>query len=577
MSIVSETTFSVFTDQPAAFFAGAALLAIFQVAKFAELDVADPVADRVISLLPGAKAKDFTGRTSYHVSLGAFVVVSLCLYYLICQISPDILSGVIQMSGGKAPNLKGIPYPLYVAALFMGLTQPVVPGLAKAGNSLRNFFHDRIEVPKRVVNLTARLSTAIDARSGSDKNLAAAKKNLTNEVKKLIDDAWLTQLQSCGDLAFYKMQLQRIKLGDPTTATKTLKDSSVKELRDYVDQLVLFNLIAVMRQSGPQHLGQIAKWAQTRLKVEPYNIGFFLTTLALTSLIFGFLLALVWLALDYLGPLVVQYFNFGAFVLWPKPEWLGVELARIVPATFVSLLVSLYLVMNRPPNDAQRQQRRTTGNAFQNFIVFTQSVAGILLVCFIVALAIHFIAEAYQYAISHQFAEMVTFEKFVIIFVRTAPSVALSFCGLLYLSPEWRGPRFSFGSMFLIAIISVAITALVVVQMFLHLDYLPALHKLAANDPSVADYVDFKFAGWDYVVFYVLANVLVAACAFATVGLFFHAQSVAPMKAFQTRLQQRRGERLLAAMAETPRPAISLVRAPSALRRSRPPSRRSAA
>lgn len=105
-------------------------------------------------------------------------------------------------SGAKAPKLKDIPYPLYVAALFMGLTQPVIPGLAQAGNSLRNFFHDRIEVPKRVVDLTARLSTAIDARSGSNKKAAVTKKNLASEVKKLIDDPWLQQLQSCGDLAF---------------------------------------------------------------------------------------------------------------------------------------------------------------------------------------------------------------------------------------------------------------------------------------------------------------------------------------------------------------------------------------
>lgn len=416
------------------------------------------------------------------------------------------------------------------------------------------------------------LSTAIDARSGSNKKAAVTKKNLASEVKKLIDDPWLQQLQSCGDLAFYKTQLQRIKLGDPTTAGKTIKGSSIKELRDFIDQLVLFNLIAVMRQSGPQHLGQIARWAQTSLKIKPYNVGFFLTTLALSGLIFGFSLSLVWLFLDMiLGPAVAHYFNFGANnSLWPKPEWLGVELARIVPAIFIALLVSVYMLLKRSSDETEQRHVGVAGNALQRFIVFTQSVAGILLASFIVALVIHFIAEAYQYAISHKFADVVTFEKFVIIFIRTAPSLALSLCALLYLSPEWRSRRFSFGLMLIIVIIAISALSLVVVLMFLHLDFLPALATLAKTDQSWATFPQVNPAGWDYVIFYVSANVLVSVCGFATVVLFFHAQTAQRIKALQTRFQHRQEQRLMAAMpAESPRHATSLVRVPAASRRMR--------
>lgn len=555
-------SFTILGDQPVALLTGGVLLAIFQTAKFTELDVADPLTLRVVSLLPGAKAKDFTGRGTYRASLVAFVAVSLCLYYVVCQIiSPQTLEGAIrQMAGIKPPDLKGIPYPLYVAALFMGLTQPVIPGLAKAGNALRNFFHDRIEVPKRVVDLSAQLANAIDVRSGGDRLTASTKKNLVSEVRKLISDEWLQQLQSCGDLAFYRDQLQRIKLGDPTTAAQTLRASSIKELRDFIDQLVLFNLIAVMRKSGPRNLGQIATWAQTHLKIQPSNLGLFLTSLALSGLMFSFSLALIWLLFAILGPAITTRLNYGEFSLWPDTDWLGVELWRIVPAIFFAMLVSVSMLLHRSSEGPAGPPNHEAGT-LQRVVVFTQSIAPILLACFGVSLAIHFIAEAYQYGVSTKFADMVSFQKIAIIFIRTAPSIALSYCVLLYLSPQWQKQRLSFWWMLLVVVVATAVLAFFVALMFLHLDFLPGLTKLAQDEDRVdrdywVQFLHVNPAGWDYVIFYVAANVLVAACAFAVTMLFFRAQT--PIEALSTRL---RGQREMHRAAEAPhaRPAMGLM------------------
>ena len=168
---------AIFSDETAALLVGASLLAVFQAAKFRELDVTDPTTVRLMAFLPGATAKDFAGRTTYYFSLVFFIVTSLCLYYVVCKLSPDIFKGAVKQTTGTdlAADLKGTTYPLYIAALFMGLSQPVIPGLGRAADALRNFFHDRIEVPRRVVDLTARLSTAIDRRSGYGRTTAITK------------------------------------------------------------------------------------------------------------------------------------------------------------------------------------------------------------------------------------------------------------------------------------------------------------------------------------------------------------------------------------------------------------------
>lgn len=508
-------SFKFLGDQPVALLIGAVLLAVFQAAKFAELDIADPVTGRYIALLPGAKASDFTGRRTYHVSLAAFLAVSLALYYTVSMVSPEILKGAAKQFTGKAPDLEGIPYPLYVAAIFMGLTQPVLPGFAKIGDALRTFFHDRIEVPKRVVDISESLTAAIDVRSGADK------RRLSKEVKALIDDAWLMRLDSCGDLAFYKMQLAGINLGDPSTAAKTLKEASPKELRDYIEKLVLFNLIAVMRKSGPRKLAQVAEWSRTRVPVAPPNIAGFLSGLILSGLFFGVLLAIIWVILNFLlGPVVAPNFDPS---LWPD---ISVELSRIVPAIFICLLVAIYMLPPKPQGEHHRATP-VSGLTLEALVDFARQYSSILMACFVVALLIHIFAEAVQYENAEQVKSLFSFTKLLVIFIRTAPSVALSYLALVYLSRQRAGQPAPFGLMMLAVIGVVALLALLVVLLFLHLDFLPAFPE---------------YSGWDYAIFYVAANVLVSVAAFGTISIFFHSKTVAPkaMKALRTTLQRRR-------------------------------------
>src|SRR5271169_840433 len=117
--------------QQQSFLVGAALILIYQAARFGDLYLGDPVTNRYVTLLPGASVRDFAGPHAYHLALGAFLGASLVVYYVCCLISPTILSGAISLFGNAdaAKLAQGVPLPLYIAALFMGLTQPIIPGL----------------------------------------------------------------------------------------------------------------------------------------------------------------------------------------------------------------------------------------------------------------------------------------------------------------------------------------------------------------------------------------------------------------------------------------------------------------
>ena len=130
------------TLQDQSFLLGAVLVTLVHATKFGELNLGNPVTGRYLALLPGAKVRDFVGPYAYHVALLAFLGVSLTAYYLACQLSPDILQGAAKLLGyvDADKTIQGVPYPLYVAALFIGLTQPIVPVFSRFGE---DSCHDR--------------------------------------------------------------------------------------------------------------------------------------------------------------------------------------------------------------------------------------------------------------------------------------------------------------------------------------------------------------------------------------------------------------------------------------------------
>jgi hypothetical protein len=147
----------------AEFWFGAVVLCAYQIARFSELSAVDPALSARSALIPNLRASDFAGRFTFVATLSLFLAASFAVYLGLCALSPTVLHGWARVSGA-APTadleefIRSVPYPLYIAAAFMGLTQPAIPVLSKFGDMQRNLFHAWMGVPRRVVDTSSFLS-----------------------------------------------------------------------------------------------------------------------------------------------------------------------------------------------------------------------------------------------------------------------------------------------------------------------------------------------------------------------------------------------------------------------------------
>ena len=110
--------------------------------------------------IPNLRAIDFAGKAIYCAALLAFLAATLLTYFVLCKISPTILLGWAQVSGAPANEdlaqfVDSVNYPLYIAAAFIGFTQPGIPLLSNIGNVQRDLFHAWMGVPRRVMSTSS--------------------------------------------------------------------------------------------------------------------------------------------------------------------------------------------------------------------------------------------------------------------------------------------------------------------------------------------------------------------------------------------------------------------------------------
>lgn len=202
----------LFSGLPASFYVGAAVIALYQVSKFSELTVDDARRRRRFLGISNLEANDFTSATVYYLALSLFIALILFCYLVACRVSPDVVSGLLKVTGsaeGKpASASEAVSYPLYVAALFLGLSQPVVPLFSHFLESTKTFFHDKIYVPDYILDQSQAIASKL--KSGCDDD----KKKLTNIIKRLISNESIASMSDYADSAFYKEHLDELDLID---------------------------------------------------------------------------------------------------------------------------------------------------------------------------------------------------------------------------------------------------------------------------------------------------------------------------------------------------------------------------
>lgn len=293
------------------FWFGAAVLGAYQIAKFREISVSDPDIVARQSLIPNLQARDFAGRPSFFLALGAFLAVIFLTYFVLCNVSPVIMEGWATISGapqGAELNefVDSVHYPLYIAAAFIGFTQPGIPLLSNIGNVQRNLFHAFIGVPRRVMTTSTFFANQILARSTDNKELAKG-------LHLLVSDAWLERIDDYADTDFYRAQLARLKLDDEAEIKDALKGSR-RELKNLTRQLVDIASLACVRERGMGSLSRLADDLHVATEDDPTIVKAFLSG----AILFLIGMTFLWNVIPLADGLAMRFLSAAEFDLWPN-------------------------------------------------------------------------------------------------------------------------------------------------------------------------------------------------------------------------------------------------------------------
>jgi hypothetical protein len=497
------------TLQDQSFLLGAALVIFVHATKFGELNLGNPVTGRYIALLPGAKVRDFVGPYAYHIALFAFLAVSLVSYYLCCQISPNILKGATKVFGNvDADNtFHDVPYPLYVATLFIGLTQPIVPLFSRFGEVQRNFFHDQIEVPGRLIKLAERLTSTIEARAGGNK------RHLAREARRLISGEVFATVQTYGDVVFYKLQLERLGFAEQGASEKTISESSLRELRSLIERVVFCTLVAAMRQSGTKGVSKVADAIGIPSAVPGLNnLRYLLTGIAASGMVFSLcILTIAHIFVLLAAPVAHLFTKPLDQSLWPTSlGYVGGELWTMVPPVFVCLIISVTFLV---PREAQ-SPARSNPSLIADLVGFFRSGISIFIACIGVSLLIKFAQLFYEYGSFHLPNEALSSMRLVLPVIQSFIPVAVCLFTTWYIasrsdSTPRRHPSFV-GTLLAIA------GTVGFLAVLYDLTFLSEYLRVRPQDGP----------GWEHLLFSVVANVVISVSAFVSLVLFFRGRSI---------------------------------------------------
>jgi hypothetical protein len=472
------------------------------------------VTNRYVSLLPDARVRDFAGPYAYHWALGIFLGVSLIFYYLSCLISPEIVKGGAKLLGSDVDVDKiaeGIPIPLYIAALFTGLTQPIVPGLSQFQTAQLAFFHDQIAVPRRIIDVSESLTVAIEARAGQDRQ------RLLAEVRKLVGTDFLASLQPHGDLAFYKIQLEKLGV-DSGALEATLEGSSVKELRALIERLVLCALVAVSRKSGSKPLAKVAQKLEIQMADVKRDRGSRIIGLVFSSLLFlAGLLIIAELLVFLAAPVSALFGKSPVNGLWPSTlDYAFQELWRIA----LPIGVCMLLVVSRavPSEAGSDPDNADDASLFDCFLDFVRSNASVLLVCILTAVAIKIGLMFWEYGTFNLPPEARSPLRLTLPALQSFVTLAVCAFTMWYLVSTARG-GVSRGPSFMATVMLVAAST----------GLLALLYDVAFLEQYLKAHPDAGSGGEHY-LFSVMANTLVAIAAFVSVVVFAKAGKIKPSR-----------------------------------------------
>ena len=336
------------------------------------------------------------------------------------------------------------------------------------------------------------------------------------EVRKLVGDDFLTSLQPYGDLAFYKLQLGNLGI-DGEALEATINDSSVKELRSLIERLVLCALVAVSRKSGPKPLTKVAQKLEVQLAdLKRDNIGPRIAAMIASGVLFCVgLLLIAELLLSLAGPVDAMFGKSTTDGLWPSTlDYTFDELGSIALPIVVCMFFAVYKLVPRNDNQPSDPDTDTDSPLFDSFLDFVRSNASVLLLSILATVAIKVGLMFSEYGTFNLPAEARSPLRLTLPALQSFITLAVILFTTWYLvSASRKDP--SRGPSFLLAILLIAGAT----------GFLALLYDLAFLDQYLNTHPANR-PGAEHHVFSVVANTLVAICAFLSVTVFFRARKI---------------------------------------------------
>ena len=385
----------------------------------------------------------------------------------------------------------------------------MIPVLSQFGDAQRKFFHDRIDVPRRVIDLSEALTDAIELRAGADK------RRLSCEVRKLASGGFVASLRNHGDGAFYRMQLEAMDLGDEEAIVNSTKAASCKELRGMIARLVLCALVAVMRRAGPNGLTKVAEALQMPAPTTPTSsFRYFAASFIASGVLLALALLIIAHALPWLNAPITKLFP--GQETWPEDFGQAIdELFAIVPPILISLLIAVFCLVPREQPEARSPRSKPDGSLWTEFVSFFRSSAAVLGLCVAVILTWRMGQLFLEFAISDATAASRTASRLTLpaihAFVPVTVCLFTTWYLVAYNTQQRQAPSF------IMTLLAIAGTT-ALVGFFYELTFIQEYVRGTNldNTPRCG-----TTGCWEHVLFGMLANVLVSVCAFASIALFF--------------------------------------------------------
>lgn len=271
-----------------------------------------------------------------------FLTTTVVIYILLCLIPPPVMAGVdsILSKEYNDNNNYGEMFPLYIAAMYIGVTRSGIPWLERIAPEQKKFFHSKMNVPFKVSDLALTGSRQLFSKHQRTLADRDASIEIERDIKRLTSEEWISHNSDIIDSQYYRTNTATLQLqewsDDPNSTVK-----SRRELRQTLRYVLSAIFTSALKKGGDRSLDEIRQ----RLGI---NAGKtinqqYANNSALVFVIFVQLMCatIIWIALPHINDL---FPNGKEWAFWPETPFASLqEILKAMAPIWISIIIALCL------------------------------------------------------------------------------------------------------------------------------------------------------------------------------------------------------------------------------------------